>query len=204
MKKSGEILFAPQFAQLDFFSQCYLSVVGKTGEGLLDQEGVLVVDTVYDGISKYDTDGVIYAAKKDRLWGFIDLKGNTVIDHKYKKQHSFTNKTEFAAVLDQNQWYLIDKRGERISDESYTTLYTTKLKSGKGYLVQKGVKWGIIDLNGVEVLPFFFDEMELYRKGSWKVTLEEFTFYINESMECIQDCPSTDLLEKYKITIKEE
>ncbi|MEO1518860.1 MAG: WG repeat-containing protein [Bacteroidota bacterium] len=200
LDRSGQLALAPQFRYIDFAKNCHLKIEASTGDGMLNGKLELVIDTIYESILK-PHDGILHPVKKNKLWGFVDLEGNTVIDHRFKEFHSFRGKQEYAAVLEGEQWHLIDKKGARISDDSYSNVVEVWGRIDELYQVQNEGKWGLIRTDGHPVFPLIFESMS-HRRGKWTVSLEGKSFIINESLECIQDCPEADWLKEYGIQTK--
>lgn len=53
-------------------------IVAKSGlHGVIDRDGKVIIDTVYDDIIRQDS---YYIVKKQGLYGVLDKNGNVVID----------------------------------------------------------------------------------------------------------------------------
>jgi hypothetical protein len=50
-------------------------------------------------------------------------------------------------------------------------------------------KWGFINNNGDEVIPFIYDAVTSFYEGKVLVIKNEKYFYINKKGKCVKDCP---------------
>ena len=58
-------------------------------------------------------------------------------------------------------------------------------KDGLRYVQDENSKWGFIDVNGNEVIPLIYDDVNAFNCGIAKVRKGEDTFYINTKGEKI-------------------
>jgi len=114
-------------------------------------------------------------------YGFIDKKGNEIIPLKYDRCFSFSE--SMAAIRLNNQYGFIDKKGNEIIPPKYENFYFAFNRDIHGFcegLVAVQLdKWGFIDKTGKVVIPFEYDRAEAFIKGQVRVTLDNYTFCIN-------------------------
>lgn len=125
-----------------------------------------IVPAIYTNVYPFSED---LAAARLGNWatgncGYINYFGEVVIPFIYQHPHKFSD--GLAKVFYNNQWYFINKKGERvISLEKYTggsSFYN-------GYAIVNILKinprldyYGIIDKNGIEVIPCIIDCSEIH------------------------------------------
>ncbi len=124
-------------------------------------DGVLKTDFVYTMASEF-SDGLIAVEKADK-WGYLDQDGNEVIPCLYEaircdneEQGIAASCTEGYVVLAKdNEYALVDKTGTIVIPfGQYEVL--TEVQSGRLYARKDGT-WGIISLNGEELVTQQFD-----------------------------------------------
>ncbi len=130
--------------------------------GLKDKNNKVLVKAIFSSISTY-------GSTKDRIiarfdWkknGVIDSKGNIIIPFEYSGISK--NKNQFIATQN-NQKRLLDYYGKPLLKNSYEDLY---------YLSQKYIKiksnglYGILKLNGEELFPAEYEEINHYSSQDW-------------------------------------
>lgn len=136
----------------------------KLGEkfGLIDQAGVVIVDSIYTQIGDF-SEGLALAANGNK-YGYINTRGDTIIDFKY----DFTpevlrfSKVENGYIrISQNKKVgVIDTLGNRVFPAIFDNIGEFK---GKLIPVMKNNKWGYADLNVNLAIPYKFDEVSNFK-----------------------------------------
>lgn len=104
-----------------------------------------------------------FAAVENTLkgWGFIDEDGNEIIECQYDEAYSFSN--GLAAVKDKRghfnsrQWGFIDKENNLAIPFSFDEV--KPFRNGFS-IARKGSKYGVIDRQGKEVVPFIHSHID--------------------------------------------
>ena len=154
--------------------------------GIINDEGSVIVDCIYDWIWNYSKELLIVSS--ENKWGLIDSSGRIVLPVKYQSigefnrdlvvrniHHKFINQN--AAVLEKQMMIYDEKKG--ISEN----LIRVKLNNKWGFLeltgkqkiipkynnannfssglsaVKKNNYWGFIDKNGRTIIPFQYDSV---------------------------------------------
>ena len=109
--------------------------------------------------SNYDSfeEGVARIKYKN-LWGFIDTNGKEFIETQFDTVSNFVN--NFAIVRKNGRWFYINKSGiEPFHLDSFSKLYPF---SDKGFAsITNSYGTGLIDTNGVEILPPIYQSIEV-------------------------------------------
>lgn len=142
------------------FDNQLINCNAKTGCGLIDDKYYLLnfekrtkTETDYDKIS-YFSEG--YATvKKDDLYGFINSEGQLVTKIEYQEAWPFRN--GLAAVKQYYKWGFIDTTGSFILKNRYDLTTGFDLFTGKYAIVVENNKYGVIDREGRQIIPFKYE-----------------------------------------------
>jgi hypothetical protein len=140
-------------------------VIGKFevepgGCGLISVSGRIVAQPVFKEINEY-TDGIAAARDSNGKWGFINLDGEWVIAPQYAAVHDFRG--ALANVSTNDQSFAISREGKVIGKacKVLKTLVGTELDIiPDRYVVKKDGKWGLLDGEFNELLPFEYDDID--------------------------------------------
>lgn len=125
-----------------------------------------IVPAIYTNVYPFSED---LAAARLGNWatgncGYINYFGEVVIPFIYQHPHKFSD--GLAKVFYNNQWYFINKKGERVIS---LEKYTGGSSFHNGYAIVNILKinprldyYGIIDKNGIEVIPCIIDCSEIH------------------------------------------
>lgn len=105
-------------------------------EGVVDRNGKVIVPAVYDQVSVFYDDKITRVKIGDQ-YGFVDRKGNLVISPQFDSFEYFSEGIAF-----------VQEKGD-----GYTSFF-----SSNG-------KWGAINEEGNQVLPFVYEEGGAYKNG---------------------------------------
>jgi hypothetical protein len=136
-------------------------------EGDEDEEGEEDEEEIDDTKVEFEDYTVI-------KYGFIDKKGNQVIPCIYDSVNNFDG--GIARVQQNEEWFFIDKKGNSIfkNRDIETSSEPSLLKEKKNNL------YGLIDLNGNQILDFKYDKIDDFSKGFAKVKKNNKIGYINK------------------------
>jgi|YNPMSStandDraft_2_1061718.scaffolds.fasta_scaffold00049_17 hypothetical protein len=153
--------------------------------GVILKEGKTVIPFDYDLIFLND----LIIIKKDNKYGIAGWNGNIIVEPKYDYIGSFSN--GFAIVRIDGKYGLIDDSGKEVIKPKYDDigdcdyyqnyiglgkkkvdhcLFTNIFNDGVAPIKLNG-KWGLVDLNGNEIVKPQYDEILEYRKNLVKAIL---------------------------------
>jgi hypothetical protein len=166
INREGKFIIPAQFGEIST-NKHFVQVKTDEGVTLFDKNGAPVSSLVFDRIDEVkegltmvrlrpEKNGIENLDGVDRTinyynrfrFGFIDSSGKMVLPLIYNGAHGFNlNRT---AVRKSDKWALINKKGDLITDFKYDQLYYA---GEKRYGFRQGKLWGLLDLNGQEVIP---------------------------------------------------
>lgn len=127
--------------------------------GLIDINGNTITSFIYDSCDGfvYFNDGLSIVEKNGKF-GFINADGKEIIPCIYAEAEDFMN--GYACVREGKTWNLINTAGEIIHTDIQKGSYAVY----EGVLcLKKGNKFGVVDLDGNEIIPFIYDEMRIWQ-----------------------------------------
>jgi hypothetical protein len=146
----------------------YITYMGKWG--FINKKGKEVIPLNYDlvysfteGLAAVNKGGIWDAFSEVFIggtWGFINSKGVEVIPLKYDYAYPFS---EGLAPVN---------KGMKLAFEEEDSGYSTYVVYGK---------WGFIDINGKEVIPFKYDNTKGGSEGLWPVEINNKWGYIDKN-----------------------
>lgn len=187
----GEVVVDPIYSMVYDF-QLDLIVVGKNNGflNLLNQEGKEIVEDIYSSDVTLSFNDKLAKVKKKSKYGFIDLNGNEVIKCKFSGVENF--RCSISVFKEKKLYGCINKLGEIKVDPKYDKINgfanTISLQNSNSYnsafdaaiknafmnqeysntdarsIVSIGSSFGLIDTNGIEVVPLIFDDFDYYPK----------------------------------------
>lgn len=187
----GEVVVEPKYSMVYDF-QLDLIVVGKNNGflNLLNQEGKEIVEDIYSSDVTLSFNNKLAKVKKKLKYGFIDLNGNEVIKCKFSGVEDF--RCSISVFKEKKLYGCINKLGEIIVEPKYDKINgfanTISLQNSNSYnmaydsaiknafmnleysntdarsIVSIGSSYGLIDTNGMEVIPLIFDDFDYYPK----------------------------------------
>ncbi|MBE6651045.1 MAG: WG repeat-containing protein [Ruminococcaceae bacterium] len=117
---------------------------------LLDQDGNIILDAIYDRITELDN-GILYL-EKDGRFGFADKNGNLLTDIIYEDVGYYDSNPTFSG-------------------------YLATIQFSNGLIpVQKNGKWGYIDESGKEVIDFKFSRANSFGENGLAKVSEEINY----------------------------
>ena len=141
---------------------------GLIKKGLMDLEGKVVLDPVWDDVSPFGPQGIA-PVKNNQGWGLINRDGKMVVKNQweYTKIGSFgPNGLAMVAQRIRPQHYSMPVRRVGWIDVFGKMVIPMKWRSGRDFdsnglaaVESEGRKWGWIDSTGREVLPPEWDEV---------------------------------------------
>jgi hypothetical protein len=180
---------------------------GKWGLITIDGKSVIpyVYDKIYDFeysessrfdgsplIDFWDYEGKTAVVKKNGKWGLINTKGEVFADCIYDEffipdvQLFYQNRV---AARKNALWGFLNEKCKSITDFVYEAVGSTNLDNpgfistfcGGMAIVKKGGKWGVIDRDGNEKVPFIYDYISNFRTESTIAQKDGKWGYINKN-----------------------
>lgn len=137
--------------EYDSISYLYgnLCKVSRNGKfGIIDEDGNTVIPLIFDCLGYYDYIRKTMPAIKDSKYGIIDINGYEVIPIIYDP----IEEQELKAYGNVNDMTIVMSH-----IEIYMGAYIAMIMKLKG-------KWGVINSEGKEIIPFIYDQMDYYDK----------------------------------------
>ncbi len=140
-------------------------VIGKFevtpgGTGFVSTAGRLVTQPIFKEISEF-SDGIAVGQDDNGLWGYIDINGEWVIKPQFASAKPFRG--ALANVSTKERSFSINKEGKEVGP-CFKTLRaiigTTEDIIPDRYIMKKDDKWGLVDGELNQILPFEFDDIE--------------------------------------------
>lgn len=155
--KEDYTLWVPiKYNQLNYISkryEHYISIEKDGKYGILNAEGEMILKAIYDDIM---FDGYRYKVKKGDKWGLKDNKGKELIPTCFDQvgEHQYISHTR---VKIGKQWSIYNwiKDQPCAAEKKYDDIdYFSKY-----FVVRDNGKFGLLDINAKEILPFEYDFM---------------------------------------------
>ena len=153
--------------------------------GILDNYGNEIVSPQFDEFGWVWDDAPI-PVRLGKLWGFIDMQGNEVVPPTYHAAEAFHG--GFARVGCGELWGLIDTQGSEIVPPQYGYDEIWSFSDDGFALVRRGgewewlggrsgrlrgARWGVIDMQGREIIPPRYDGIMQLNGGVLGIRAEE-------------------------------
>lgn len=160
-----EILHQTIYEDLSCFDSTYLVFKQKGKAGLMDSAGNVILPLKYDKIVVSDNQKLVFANLKDQA---------KVFDSQGKELKTLDFEFDFAWM---NGQYFIQKNGKRgiadslgniVLDPIYDYINPAGLTN---YQIGIGDKWGLVNLQGEEILPLQYEGLE-YRTENLTIVKE--------------------------------
>ncbi|MCB0635716.1 MAG: WG repeat-containing protein, partial [Lewinella sp.] len=127
--------------------------------GLINSQGHLVLDPIYDAIGEFKHYG--YAVmQRNGLVGLLGPDGREAISPRYEDIKVLDD--SLVAVMNGGAWRVINFQEETVLNQGYRRVRVIR----PGYLAyQRDGHWGIVDAQGRQVAPPAFDEVDPFENG---------------------------------------
>ncbi|MBR3482130.1 MAG: WG repeat-containing protein [Neisseriaceae bacterium] len=182
MDKTGQIAFLmPQgISATEHFKNGLVKIRnhGNGKYGLMDTKGNIVAPTQYDMLSDNNFSDGLLRVSRDDLWGYIDKTGKEVIVPQYR----FADNFEYGRARVEHTKY-IDKTGKELPlNHQIEISADMPLKSFRKYRGRhEHDLWGFEDINGKEVIPAQYIDVEGFSEGLSAVLPDNSTIRIGLS-----------------------
>lgn len=182
--------------------------------GIINLDGTTKIEPIYGSISVLDKKSDLYLIEKDKKYGVVKSGNITIIYPEYDSigldTKALTNNLEsqylildkLIPVCKNNKWGAFDKSGNLVIKIEYNSfgcnLTTIELNGVKkavnpvlaieecnGVIVKKDEKYGILDINGKELVPVAVDS--IYKiENSEDENSKYYMIYNNEELNVIE------------------
>lgn len=163
----GEVLLQPEFQRIGLFKEGCSVVMKDFKYGVIDLEGKSVVNCVYENI--YPPSEGMIPAKLGNRWGFLDLEGEPTISYRYSAVNNAGFFQSRAAVELRGEWVIIDRKGKEELFVSQPWIHLGEISEGLIAAAQidehHQLKYGFVDPEGKERIPFEFDKAYSFSGG---------------------------------------
>ncbi|MBS5112099.1 MAG: WG repeat-containing protein [Coprobacillus cateniformis] len=140
----------------------YMVVQSGENYGLVNANGKLQLDTIYQNIGSFDSELKVVPVQLEDKWFYVTIEGykKLVGDHEYTYLGTFNDGYAPASYKDKYGW--IDNSFKDYKFEyDYTTMFI-----GNVAAVKKGDKWALINKKFKLLTDFIYDEVKLDENGS--------------------------------------
>lgn len=169
--KEGETAAACIYDEAEAFNEYGISRVRSEGLcGYIDKTGVQVIPCIYDEVECNEY-GIVKVRKGQEI-SFLSLAGQKLFD----KVGTFSDKG-IACAEKENVFFFIDDDGNRINEKNYDgirELQNTGKSGIGGFMICKGVRYGLADAAGQEIISPEYDE-----EGAKEIAEEEYSLWID-------------------------
>lgn len=153
---------------------CFLAAANLSGQsffpvkidkkwGLMDSDGKIVLDPVYDAIGEFKSYGYAVMQRKGGV-GLLGRNGRELLPPSYEDLKVLT--PGMIAVLSSGRWQVIDLYGNVLIEPGYDQLRVLE----DGHLAfQRNRKWGLVNSKGQTILPPLYDAIEPEENGFFHV-----------------------------------
>ena len=172
MDHNENIITNNYYDGISLFRNGFAEVINLRKAGIINIEGEIILDCVYDAISEFDENGLA-RIMKDGKEGLFSLNSSWIIE------------PHFTCILPCcNNLYVACKEGHRSSflfehDSPFISIlkassfemgssyreYDIQIKSENYTFPIYDGKWGAIDKNGSTIIPFIYDSLSFFSNG---------------------------------------
>lgn len=165
---NGSVIIPFKYKQL-ILDNDYIIVESEKGKGLFNLNGEKILDEIYDDLDVLIVEKqlcvLVRIGSNSQL---IDLKGNNLISN-YKGMKPFTDlegNLKGFWITSESLSGLISLRGDIIFPPLYEDINNVTINGSIYYILKKGKKYGVLDMNGKNTIPFSYDFIEKYQFGN--------------------------------------
>ena len=157
--------------------------------GLLDMQGKIICEPLYDNIHPLRNGNVVVC--KEKSWSLINRQGEILKNLEYDKIESFVD--GLAVVTLGGKYGIIDESGNLLGKLKYDKIrslvsiskYGEEIKFAKYFEACIEGKWGFLNKQGKEMSPFVYDEIQMrdFEGGFVRVCKNGKWGYVNDKCE---------------------
>ncbi|MBK7871405.1 MAG: WG repeat-containing protein [Saprospiraceae bacterium] len=144
-------------------AQPYFPVKLNKKWGLIDAEGKMALQPVYDAIGEFKEFGYAVMQRNGGV-GLLNAQGKEIIPPRYDDLKVLDSL--LMAVMDNGEWQVVNLHGEIVLPKGYERL---KLLNDRYIAFRKNDKWGLVDNRGRQISPPKYDDLRLEKKDVFLV-----------------------------------
>jgi hypothetical protein len=182
--QTGKIKIKPVYSDAWDFSEGLAAVKVNEKWGYIDEHGNIVIEPKFEHAEEFGEG--LAAVEINGRYGFIDRSGNVVIppQYQYVTFRKFSGGFTAVKVSFDEKENFIDKKGNFLRKDQFDEI---RFFSEGLAAVKCGGKWGYINPEGKQVIPFIFNNALSFSEGMAAVKVENKAGYIDKSGKfCIQ------------------
>lgn len=160
------------------FSEGFAAVKIIEKYGYVDKQGRFILPPLYDHAFPFKSG--LAPVQMGEKWGFINRQGDFLVPPYLDEAYPFA--TGMAPVRAGSDCYLIDTSGHRIESqpidsganlwEVHSFHYTSKKPlTVSGHIIKRKGVYGLIDVNGAELIPFVYERITRYANNLGRLLL---------------------------------
>ncbi|RMG77636.1 MAG: WG repeat-containing protein [Bacteroidetes bacterium] len=134
--------------------------------GLINAEGKLVVEPVYEAIGEFKQFGYAVMQRAGGV-GLINNRGEEVIPPKFEDLKVLDS--TMVAVVSRGHWVVLNLAGNVILKPGYDR---AKALNAQWLAYEKDDRWGVVDVNGRQLVEPLYDDIEVYEQ-TWFLTRQK-------------------------------
>ena len=164
--------------------------VQKDGKyGLLDMQGEIICEPLYDNIRPLRNGNVIVC--KEKSWSLINRQGEILKNLEYDTIREFVDGFAIVAlggkkgIIDESGNVLGELKYDMIMPLEYTSRYNEEDKFAEYFEAYVDGKWGFLNKQGKEMSPFVYDDIKMrdFEGGFVRVCKNGKWGYVNDKCE---------------------
>jgi hypothetical protein len=175
---NGNVILPTKFDYVSVHNDNLFGIKKDGVCGFINRDGEFINNKVYNDIS-YFQNGFASVMIKNK-WGSIDLEGKQTIPPKYGTSFRFNEYGFATVVIDPCNWTqdIIDQKGNsKIPPNSESATIW-----GNRFILKIDNKYGCLDENGNEIIPFIWDQIEIHDDNLVKGYFDSYFYgYINRN-----------------------
>jgi hypothetical protein len=155
--------------------------------GLINAEGEVVVEPIYELIGEFDRFGLA-VMQKNHFVGLLNREGKEVISAQYKELKVLDS--TLVAVVENKDWKVMDHFGRTVVPEGYEEIEVWN----QDYIAfRKNGYWGIVNQIGQLLVQAAYDEVLLEQGRYFIIRKGEYIGLVSMQGRLILDCNSTEV-----------
>ena len=138
-----------------FFAQQIFPIKMNKKWGLMDAEGQIVQNPIYDAVGEFKAYGYAVMQRNGGV-GLLGKSGQEIVEPRYQDLKVLT--PQLVSVLEDDRWKVIDLRGREILSSGYERV---EVLSDHYLAFARNGRWGIVNWKGQVISEPEFDRIEL-------------------------------------------
>lgn len=188
---AGNVIMEASFQMIYDFRYGYAIVSTGDHEGLIDEQGNVLVEPVFDTVKTMgnlpaNAEGETYSYKalgyfciqKDDKIGYVDENGNVTCEPKYSKSIVQINGVSLTYTDMEGKQHIMAADGVDTVIEGYDRVFALPYMSGAYYRVtDSDANYGMIDWHGNVVFPCEYDHISVSGDGQYVMVSKDYINY---------------------------